>query len=97
MLLGCNTGTDRHSLLSFASTFRLYSPIVVATVGEVIAKESPLIARAILDQLVAASDDESRTVGEALRSARCTLMAQSRLVALQLLLHGDGDWILTRS
>jgi len=67
----------------------------VATVGEVIASEAPEIASAILGALAAPQDGAPRTVGEAVRVARCQLMSQSRLVALQLLMHGDADWILT--
>jgi hypothetical protein len=91
LLLGCNTGIEHERVLSFASVFRSYSPVVVATVGEVIAQEAPVIAEHVVRELIAAASD-GRTVGEAVRDARRTLMAQDRPVALQLLLHGDSEW-----
>jgi hypothetical protein len=91
VLLGCNTATESAQLLSFAAICRSYAPVVVATIGEVIAKEAPLVAKTVVSELESAATD-GRTVGQAIRDARRKMLAEGRTVGLQLVLHGDSEW-----
>jgi hypothetical protein len=91
MLIGCDTGVEERVLASFASQFRHWSPVVVATVGEVLADEAQHVAATVLRQ-VARATGTGATVGEAVRAARRELLAQSHLAGLQLVLHGDASW-----
>ena len=91
LLIGCNTGVEHTMLASFASRFRRYAPVVVATVGEIIAQEAPLIVDAVIRGCNAQAA-AGGTVGDAIRDARIALLADRRLVGLQLIVHGDGHW-----
>lgn len=92
-LLGCNTSIEARAISSFASWFRQWTPVVVATIGEVIADEAPSIATTILTRFDSAwRRRRATTVGEALRDTRQALLAEGRLVGLQLVLHGEAAW-----
>jgi hypothetical protein len=93
LLIGCNTGVERHVIASFAARFRRWSPVVVATLGEVLVEEADLVAATVLTEVAKAARKRSRTtMGEAVRNARRTLLADSKLAGLQLVLHGDAAW-----
>lgn len=92
MLIGCWTGVEQTRISSFASRFRRYSPVVIATYGEIIAAEAPSVVAALLRALLDASSTAGATVGSAVRTARRSLVAESRLAGLQLVLHGNADW-----
>jgi hypothetical protein len=97
LLLGCNTATEARALSSFASWFRRWSPVVVATIGEVIAVEAPEVASALLTRLDQAwRRRRGTTVGEALRDVRRDLLGGAHLVGLQLVLHGEAAWSVSR-
>ncbi|MEM9655667.1 MAG: hypothetical protein AAGA65_26510 [Actinomycetota bacterium] len=93
LLIGCDTGVEHDLLASFGSKFRRYAPVVIATLGEVIAQEAPTVAAAIMQSL-AAQADRGGTVGKALQDARRTLLKDARLAGLQLIVHGDTNWTL---
>lgn len=91
LLLGCSTAVEQLNLMSFAAGFRRFAPAVVATLGEVIAREAPHVAEVIVDELVGAPATEP-SVGAAVRRARRRLMAERWMVGFQLVVHGSGDW-----
>ncbi|NNE11154.1 MAG: hypothetical protein HKN41_02795, partial [Ilumatobacter sp.] len=91
LLLGCDTSNAPTLLSSFASRMRKYAPVVVATIGRVIAAEAPHVAATVVRHLRTAAEADSG-VAAALIAARRELLAESRLVGLQLIAHGDARW-----
>ncbi len=94
LLIGCEVAVDGDRIASFASTFRRFSPVVIATFGEVIAREAPTIAATLIQALGRSHARGEESIGDALRFARCELLARGLLVAFQIVGHGDGNWLL---
>jgi hypothetical protein len=92
LLLGCDTSTALDLIGSFASDMRRYAPVVVATIGKVVAEEAPLVASIVIERLGYAMRRPGVTIGAALLEARRALLAQSRVVGLLLVGHGDARW-----
>ena len=92
LLLGCDTSLAPDRIASFASDAQHYAPVVVAAIGKVVAKEAPHIAEILVEHLESAAREPDATIGTALVAARRSLLAESRLVGLQLVAHGDARW-----
>jgi len=92
LLLGCDTSTAEDLIGSFASDFRRHAPVVIATIGKVVAQEAPRVASVIIDCLARVAGQPDATIGTALVEARRALLAESRVVGLLLVGHGDGRW-----
>ena len=68
------------------------APIVVGTRMPVVAEAAPVVGAAIIRSLLAQSESADVVFGEAVRTARCQLVADGNLVALALVALGDGGW-----
>ena len=66
--------------------------IVVGTRMPVVAEVAPIVGAAIIRSLLAGSESEDQSFGEAMRVARCQLLADGQLVALAVVALGDGGW-----
>ncbi len=92
IMLGCNIAVSDH-MLSFAEKFRNWAPVVIATLGEIIADEAQLIVATLLREISAADDaGDFPALGEGVRRARIDLLRQHRLAGLQLVFCGDASW-----
>ena len=92
LLLGCDTSTAADLIGSFATDMRPYASVVIATIGKVVAEEAPIVASIIIRSLKHAMRKPGATLGTALLEARRALLAESRVVGLLLVGHGDARW-----
>jgi hypothetical protein len=92
LLLGCDTSTAEDLIGSFATDMRPYAAGVIATIGKVVAEEAPIVASIIIHSLKGSMREPGATIGTALLKARRALLADSRLVSLLLVAHGDARW-----
>jgi hypothetical protein len=97
LLLGCDTSTAPDLIGSFANDMARYAPVVIATIGKVVAEEAPYVASIVVDSLKNAMRQPGATIGTALLSARRSLLAKSRLVGMLLVGHGDARWEVEES
>ena len=92
LLLGCETANAKVAHRTMTSRFlTLGAAIVLGTRMPVIAEAAPAVGAAIVRSLLTLGDGDVE-FGEAVRSARCQLVAEGNLVALALVALGDGGW-----
>ncbi len=94
LLLGCDTSNAPDLIASFAADLRQFAPVVVATIGRVVAPEAPRVAEVLMHHIADALARPGTTIADAILAARRTLLADGRLVGLQLIAHGDARWSL---
>jgi hypothetical protein len=93
LLLGCETASAPVAHRTMTSKFLTHgASIVLGTRMPVVAEAAPLVGAAIVRSLMAQSDADDVLFGEAVRAARCQLVADGHLVALALVALGDGGW-----
>ena len=93
LLLGCETASAPVAHRTMTSKFLAHgASIVLGTRMPVVAEAAPLVGAAIIRSLVAQGDADDVLFGEAVRTARCQLVADGHLVALALVALGDGGW-----
>lgn len=95
LLIGCETQFARIQFDDFVSAFRFAGArVVVATVATILGRHA---ARAA-SRLVSAIHDQTQSgpirLGEAMLTARRTLLAEGMPMALGLTAYGDADWLL---
>ena len=93
LLLGCETASAPVAHRTMTSKFLTHgASIVVGTRMPVVAEAAPLVGAAIIRSLLAQGATDDVLFGEAVRVARCQLVADGHLVALALVVLGDGGW-----
>jgi hypothetical protein len=93
LLLGCETAAAPVAHRTMTSRFLTQgASIVLGTRMPVVAEAAPIVGAAIIRALLAQSGAEHAVFGEAVRVARCQLVAEGQLVALALVALGDGGW-----
>lgn len=93
LLLGCETASAPVAHRTMTSKFLTHgASIVLGTRMPVVAEAAPLVGAAIVRALIAQGGTDDVLFGEAVRSARCRLVADGTLVALALVALGDGGW-----
>jgi hypothetical protein len=92
LLLGCETAAAPVAHRTMTSRFLTRgASIVVGTRMPIVAEVAPMVGAALIDAIARAGDV---TFGEAVRAARCQLVADGQLVALAVVALGDGGWRL---
>jgi hypothetical protein len=93
LLLGCETASAPVAHRTMTGKFLTNgASIVLGTRMPVVAEAAPVVGAAIIRSLVERGEAGDVLFGEAVRSARCQLVADGHLVALALVALGDGGW-----
>ncbi|MEM7093616.1 MAG: hypothetical protein AAF567_11490 [Actinomycetota bacterium] len=91
LLIGCEVAGTATHVGAFATDLHRHAPVVISTIGEVVAKEATTIATTVIGELDRARAGED-SVGMAVLRAKRQLLADRHLSAFQVVAHGDGRW-----
>jgi hypothetical protein len=94
LLLGCGAAISFVDFANLPAQFRYsQAALVVAPIAELLAKDAPVIAAAIIETLAKAPPG-TRPFGEVLLEAKRSLLVEGKLAAILLLAFGDSDWLV---
>ena len=91
LLLGCGAATFSIEMQSLPNQFRRNkAAVVIAPVAEILARDAPVLAEAILKEM--STSAPGRPLAEVFLTAKRTLVSSGYLSGMLLLSFGDADW-----
>jgi len=95
LLLGCNTAAAEVQYEDFVAGLRSAgAAVVVGTITFVLGMQAAPLAREFVRQLWSQTAEESRPIGEVLRSVRTSMVRDGNPLALAVAAFGGADWRL---
>ncbi|MFB3776817.1 MAG: hypothetical protein ACE141_04375 [Bryobacteraceae bacterium] len=92
LLMGCGAAVSLVDFQNLPAQFRRQqAALVVAPVAELLAKDAPEVAKAVVQEMAEDPKGE-KPFGEVLLKAKRRLLAEGKLAGLLLLAFGDADW-----
>jgi len=92
LLMGCGAAVSLVDFQNLPAQFRRQgAALVVAPVAELLTKDAPEVARAIIEEMAEAPAGQ-KPFGEVLLKAKRRLLGEGRLAGLLLLAFGDAEW-----
>jgi hypothetical protein len=97
LLIGCSTAIERVQFSNAVARLQDHgAAIVLSTLATVLGEQAAVTTAGLIGRLAELPRSRDVTFGDALRKARCELLAADIPTAMALVAFGDADWRLAR-